>query len=775
MRAPLFLALLALTTTLSAQHGALSGSVVNEADRPLQFVGVSLEGTTRGVESGRDGNFRLERIPAGDYVVLLSGIGLANERVNVRISDGQTTDVGRIRLTVQDEQLAEVVVRSGRDNYAQSATSPSLRLQTPIAKLPQNIQVVSEELVRDQQITNIMQGLSRNVSGVTMLEHWGNFARLNMRGFRIPAFRNGFNVSDSWGPLSEDMSLVERIEFVKGPAGFMLSAGEPGGLYNVVTKQPTDRPVGEVTLMGGSFDYYRGALDLGGRLTKNGKLLYRLNGMYQTSDTHRGDEDAQRLTIAPALTYRFSDRTTLTGEVIYQQAESFLGSAYIFAPVSAGYGSLDRDFRFVDPDYPATDITESTVRLNFNHRFSPDWQATVQVARLDYEQEGYSAWIASLEDNGDVYRTVSLWDALSLGNYAQAFVNGEARTGQVSHTLLAGLDYTDKEYYADFYSSQTEETPFNIYAPGDGRFGALTFDRSQDLRDRYPDPYNGFRSTALYVQDELGFFGDRLRVTLAGRFTHLETVGKDAADDTFTPRVGVSYDVLPDLAVYALYDESFLPSNGVSADDEPFDPVRARDVEGGVKKSFFDGKLRAALGAYRITKNNVLVTDPENTMFSIQLGEIRSKGFEFDLQGELYPGLNLVLNYANTNVEITEDSDPSLIGTRVAGHAEHVTNGWLTYAFGRTSALAGFGASLGYQYQINRSTWTWGADNQTDLPDYFRMDGGLFWKNDKFRVQLNVNNLLNEYLYSGANYGSYLYWQSEPGINGRLAVTYRFR
>ena len=184
--------------------------------------------------------------------------------------------------------------------------------------------------------------------------------------------------------------------------------------------------------------------------------------------------------------------------------------------------------------------------------------------------------------------------------------------------------------------------------------------------------------------------------------------------------------------------------------------------------------LKTSLGLYQITKQNVLVNDPEHPDFSIQLGEVQSKGIEFDLQGELTPELNIILNYANTNVEITENTDESVIGERVAGHAKHVANGWLNYNFAKTSKLKGFGASLGYQYQIDRSTWAWGADSQSDLPNYFRLDGALSWKNNKIRVQVNLNNLLNEYLYAGANYGSYLYWQSEPGINGRATVTYSF-
>ena len=208
----------------------------------------------------------------------------------------------------------------------------------------------------------------------------------------------------------------------------------------------------------------------------------------------------------------------------------------------------------------------------------------------------------------------------------------------------------------------------------------------------------------FYLQDELSFLDNKVRLTLAGRYTNLTTQGKDEHDKIFTPRAGLSVDITPSLTAYALYDQAFNPNSGVSATGDSFDPEEGNDIEGGIKKSFFDGKLRTSLGAYIITKQNVLVTDPDNVNYSIQLGEIQSKGIEFDLQGQITPELNVVLNYANTNVEITEDSDPDMIGTRVAGHAKHVTNGWFNYKFGTNSKLKGFGASLGYQYQVDRST-----------------------------------------------------------------------
>ena len=123
-------------------------------------------------------------------------------------------------------------------------------------------------------------GLIKNVSGAVRLEHWGDlYTNIQMRGSQIQAFRNGFNVVASyWGPLTEDMSFVDRVEFVKGPAGFMLGTGDPSGLYNVVTKKPTGENKGEVSFTAGSYDFYRGAVDIDRKLTSDGKLLFRLNG-----------------------------------------------------------------------------------------------------------------------------------------------------------------------------------------------------------------------------------------------------------------------------------------------------------------------------------------------------------------------------------------------------------------------------------------------------------------------------------------------------------------
>src|SRR5690606_3006328 len=132
-------------------------------------------------------------------------------------------------LAENSRQLQEVTVKGIKNKYKVDQPSSSLRLNEPLLEIPQNVQVITTQALSDQQINNMSDGVSRLVSGVTRLENWSSelYTRLNARGSRLGAFRNGVNVSADWGPLSEDMSFVDHIEFVKGPAGFLMSNGEP--------------------------------------------------------------------------------------------------------------------------------------------------------------------------------------------------------------------------------------------------------------------------------------------------------------------------------------------------------------------------------------------------------------------------------------------------------------------------------------------------------------------------------------------------------------------
>lgn len=757
----------------------ISGRVLDKENQPLSGVNVILQGTQKGTQTDIDGKFEIINV-TGEQTLIVSYLGYKKEILKV------TAPASNVQLTlVPTNTNLDAVTVDGKLNKTR-VPSKALRLDTPIKGLPQNVQVISSEILETQMVTNIMESAYRNVSGVSNIEHWGHFARLNMRGFRLPAFRNGVNIQDSWGPLSEDVFIVDRIEFVKGPSGFMMATGEPGGFYNVVTKKPTEERITNVSLMAGSFDTYRGAIDLGGSLTKDKRLTSRFNVMYQNTGNHRDFETSERVGVAPSLAYKISDKTSVLAEFTYQKLNTLIGSAYVFGPVSRGYASLDRNFSMVDSNFPTTDIDEVSLLTKFTHRFNDNWSFDAKYVRMDYNQEGASAWLVfgtGVEDKGDTRRYIGIWDAISEGQYFQIYVNGKFKTGALNHKVLTGFDFTEKNYWADFAQSGSPDTAqaFNIFNPTYGDREIPTFDRSVDVKNR-PSVYTyGTNIRSFYAQDEVSFLDNKIRLTLAGRHTQLTPQGEETTDK-FTPRIGLSGDILPQLTAYALYDQSFLPSQPPSdptliKPGTVFDAVEGNIIEGGLKSRLFGDKLTATLSVYQIVKNNLPIQSNEEILdpvsgagtgrfYVLPDEEVTSKGFEVDIQGKITSDLSVTLNYANTNVE-------NSAGIKIAGHSKHITNGWLTYNFNENSALKGFGASLGYQYQVDRSTWAWNADNETDLPDYFRLDGALSWANKKWRIGLNINNILDEYLYSGANYGSYLYWQSEPGINGRLSVSYK--
>ncbi|QTE22609.1 TonB-dependent receptor [Polaribacter cellanae] len=767
-----------ITSLVYSQSGEIKGGVVGEDGNPVAYVNVSIENSSIGTYTKTDGTFKLTGLSPGRATVIISNVGYKTLKLETKINANKTTFIPKIILIVETEGLNEVVVKGNAKNkFLEKEASTTLRLKTEIIKLPQNIQVISEDLLENQGILNMMESITKNISGAQMIEHWGNFARINMRGFKLPAFRNGMNVEMPWGPLSEDMSMVERIEFVKGPSGFMMSAGEPGGFYNVVTKKPTERSINEITLTAGSFNTFRGTLDSGGKLTSDGKLQYRFNGMYQTADSYRDFENSNRFSIVPSLKYKISNKTSLSTELTYQKANMLLGSAYVFALPEDGLGAFDYDYTSIDRGFPKTKIDDFSVITNITHKFNDKWSIEAQHAYFKYEQEGASFWVWGIDNAGNADRKISIWDALSTNQLAQIYFNGELNTGTIIHKIMGGYDYRDLSYYADWSQKESiDVTPFNIYNPVYGKAVYPKFDRSKPIKVRGLANHQGNSYNALYLQDEIWMLKNKLRLTLAARYTDMKVFayGNETKNSKLTPRVGLSFDVLPSLTVYGLYDQSFSPQFGASFTNKKFKPVEAKDIEGGIKKTWFNGKLNTSITAYQITKENILVADPENPNFSIQLGEVQSKGIEVDVQGRLTPQLDVIFNYANTNVEITKDTDPKKIGTKMTGYAKHITNGWLNYTFPNETVLKGIGVSLGYQYQIDRSSWAWSADNEAILPDYFRLDGGISWRNRNLRINLNINNLLNKHLFSGSSYSTYVGWQNEPKINGRLTIAYTF-
>ncbi|MBS1566251.1 MAG: TonB-dependent receptor [Bacteroidetes bacterium] len=501
--------------------GAVKGSISTSDNKPAEGVTVYVRGTNKIVIADNNGDFKIDDLAAGDYILVVSLVGQQDQEQAVNVESGKTSAI-KIQLQLSNRELTEVVVVANKSAFKTNRLSSTLRLPSSILETPQSIQVVTGKLINDQQIFDMLEGVTRNVSGVTRVEHWDNYARIYARGSQVAAFRNGMNMSTTWGPLTEDMSMVERVEFVKGPAGFMLANGNPAGLYNVVTKKPSGRTKGEFDVTLGSFGLYRSTLDLDGKLSKDGRLLYRLNVMGETKNSQRDFEYRNKYAFAPVLKYLVDDKTSVTLEYTQQfMQQSVIGSNYVFS--KRKYADLPRDASMTEPNIPPTNMTERNLLAVFEHKINGKWKLTAQGTYDRYTQIGSSVWpvLSAFSPANDsiMQRGMSIWDILGITKIGQVYLNGEAATGSVTHRILAGIDKSDKMYYHDWNQSAKLGDSINIYKPVYGLATIPTWDRSKDIRERGVQYHNAY--SAFYVQDELGFFDNRLRLTVAGRYTTL--------------------------------------------------------------------------------------------------------------------------------------------------------------------------------------------------------------------------------------------------------------
>ncbi len=777
-----FIFALALLPFMVQAQSSISGQIQLPNQEKAVGAHIWLMPLNLATTSNQEGEFKFSKIPQGKYTLKASFLGYKPYEIDLTLNSEQSLTL-KIELEKASEELGEVTVLDQIDGLNPETGSESLRIPGKLIEIPQNIQIVGKDLLEEQQVFDMLDGIQRNVSGAQKLEHWEHYARINMRGSQITAFRNGMNMKlSNWSPLAEDMSFVERVEFVKGPAGFMMGSGQPGGFYNVVTKRPLNYNATRIQTSMGNFNSVRSAVDLNLAGEKIKGLNFRLNFMGQKKGSHRPNEFTNRYSIAPVLSYTLADGSEISLEYIEQGLTTLaIGSNYSFS--SNAYADLDRSFTTAAPNLDPSKMKDQSITLGFSKSIHSNWNLRLQSSYLKYSQTGQSLWPRGLDSLGNMQRGISIWDALGLNLNAQAILRGSFTTWGLKHKILSGIDLNQREYFADWSQGAALGDTVNIY---EMNYQALpldqipVWDRSRDIRERGVAYRNGFIS--VYLQDEISFLQDDLKFSFGGRFTQNNYENPYAGttqDAEFTPRLGLNYLIRPGFSAFALYDEIFLANTGTDWQGKPFDPVRGDNKEIGLKKSFDHG-ITLSLSAYQITKNNVLTTDLEHPdpvsgqfIYSTQTGQQQVRGIEFDANGRINDQLSIALNYAYTLSEITKDANPEIIGNPIPGATKHIQNTWVSYRI-KSGKLKGLGLNTGYQFQAGRSSWFIFDESQNPLPNYFRWDGGLSYAFEKLKVQVLAKNLLDEYLYSGAPYGNIFYWQSEPGRNFSLQFSYQF-
>ncbi|WP_335136182.1 TonB-dependent siderophore receptor [Nostoc sp.] len=657
--------------------------------------------------------------------------------------------------STQGDEPIELVVTGEQDGYSVPDSTTATRTDTPQRDIPQSIQVIPQQVIKDQQITRISDAV-RNVSGVTPQGGYaGSTDNYNIRGFTTyDNLRNGFAVQDNF----VNPTNIERIEVLKGPASVLYGQFEPGGVVNYITKQPLSEPYYSAEFTAGSFSAYRPSIDISGPLNLDKTLLYRLNAAYENFGSFIDFNHQETFAIAPALTYKIDDATTLTLEYEYLKLDRVFNDglpAYpsVFkAPISRFLGEPDDHFS----------KETNSVFLNVNHRFSKNIQFRSGFSATVNNSEESEFRPDSIDADG---RTVRRRFAAGPGYYQNYSLQNDLisnfSTGSIQHQLLVGLEWNKYIYGYDYLRSTASLTPsLDLFNPVYGASRPAEFDEAAE-RDR-----NDRNTIAVYLQDQVTLLPN-LKLLVGGRydFIHrknrvqlLDSLGRDPIDDAtidrlyneaFSPRVGIVYQPIEPISIYASYSRSFNPSSSQTADRTQLPPERGTQYEIGLKAELIKDRLSATFAAYDITKENVATTDPTpgNSDFSIAAGEVKSRGLEFDVSGQVLPGWNVIASLFHNDAFVSKDNTlpvgDSLVNAPGIGGSL-----WTTYEI-QTGDWKGFGFGGGVFYTGDREAE---LPNTFKIPSYVRADATIFYKRDNWRVGLNFKNLFDTQYYDSQGY-----------------------
>lgn len=647
------------------------------------------------------------------------------------------------------------------DGYIATRSTSATKTDTALIETPQAISVITRDEITAHNAQSVGEAL-RYTSGVLQTSGAASsrFDSLSIRGFNVSStgmLRDGLRstTAQAW-PKVEPYGL-ERVDVIRGPSSVLYGQNSPGGIVNQVTKRPLYQPLHEIEVQGGNFDRKQLQGDFSGPIDGSDKYFYRLTGLVRKSDTQIKHIKDDKVYIAPAFTWLPNDSTTFTLLADYSHDE--FGAPRPFLPLNGTLlpnpnGKVDPNV-FLDEPGLTNDRTQASLGYQLDTDFNDvlSGHSGARFSHTDLNTNIAQGLYLSPDMktlNRAAYYFRIKGDVLSLDNNLQA----NWWIDSIEMTSLAGLDY--RHTREDYILMSGKASSIDIFNPSyGGSYG----------------PVNNMMSNTLQTSDQFGAYVQQqakldngLIFVVSGRedWSNSKTnnrkneTSSEQRDSKFTYRTAAMYLTDFGLAPYLSYSTSFNPQLGVNFYGNTYKPITAKQIEAGVKYQPEDGKTNLTLTVFELKQQNMLTTDPNNNLNSLQIGEVRSRGVE--LQGIYSPidELNLTAAYTYNKLENTKTNNPEEKGQRPTGLPEHTASAWADYTF-LNGQLQGLGFAAGVRYTGSSPV---NNDNSISNPSNTLFDaaahydlGGLNSNLNNWRLGINVNNVTNKQYYTSCSMG----------------------
>jgi len=672
-------------------------------------------------------------------------------------------------ITVQGAESAYGHV----DGIVASRSATGTKTDTPLIEVPQSISVITADEVKARGAETIKEAVNYT-AGV----HVGGssastraFDNIEIRGFApTPLYLDGTYlpyIGDLGGSPQIDPYLLERIEVLKGPSSVLYGQNYPGGMINMVSKRPTDKPFNEVVAGTGTDGRAYGAFDFSGPVAGNDAFLYRLTGVATRTGTNIDYTKDERFMLAPSFALKPDEDTTFTFLSHYQKdngVPDYQPLPYIGTVKAGPYGAIDRDFFTGEPAYNGYDRDQAVLGYEFKHQFDDVWSIRHNAKYISVD-DSYRTFFSGgyVETGGVTDYTKMRRNAIDYSSNNQVFatdtnLQAEFSTGEVGHTVIVGTDY---KWFRNDYTGRYGfgNTPLDVFNPRYGSYREPTVGARWD---------NRISQLGLYAQDQIKW--DNWILTLGGRYDWAwqtdndilsSTIGKKT-DTAFTGRAGLIYLFDNGFAPYVSYSTSFMPYSGFDGQNNPFKPTTGEQWEVGLKYEPVGYDALITVSAFDLKQKNVPTYD-EFTYLPAQTGEIHVQGIEIEGKATVFDSLDLIAAASYTD-SVYSKADDGTQGNKVRFMPPVNVSLWAKYRI-EDGPLEGLGFGAG----VRHSTSGYGdAANSFKYPAYTVVDAALSYdfgkQNPKLEgLELNVTaqNLFDKTYVSGcSNINSCFYGKS---------------
>jgi len=648
--------------------------------------------------------------------------------------------------------------------YVESDGSAATKTDTPLIETPQSISIVTRQQIDDQQPQSLNEALRYSPGVVpetqgTASNFWGA-SSLQLRGFTPGVFLDGLQDDSSTNDMV-DPYFYQSVEVLSGPPSVLYGQASPGGIIDVVSKQPTATPLHEVTFGLGNYDRFQAGFDFGGPLDQDGHWLYRLTGIGLTQDTQTSWIKHKRYGIAPALTWHPDENTSLTLLANFTYSPDMgdystspaVGSV-LFSPL----GKLSANFNPGDPSFNKTEQRMGMLGYQFEHHFNDVWTFQQNARFTDNRNEANMIWPDGLEADGETLDRYAFVRHMSARSYLiDNRLTAQFDLGAIQNTMLLGVSYSRfNENW--IYGSSFNVPPINIFDPAYG----------PPIQGTDPSTFSAYVDHAsqigTYLQDQMSLDHWRLLLGVRQDWVKTNQTSNDPSlaipnqpSNKFTWRTGLVYVFDNGVAPYVSYATSFQPQFGsITTSGAPASPTTGQQYEAGVKFQPAGSNSLLTAAIYNLTEQNVPEADPLNPGFVTQIGEIRSRGLELSDHTALSSNLNLIASYAYTDSRYTRtptvDTGYNGISAAVQGNYQYgvpkqSASLWLDYTM-HGQVLQGLGMSAGVRYVGS----SYGDDvNSFKVPAFTLLDAALRYDVGAIdpalhglKLQLNLSNLLDK-------------------------------